>query len=151
MNILQTSYSNCRFPSLSPTLHFSLKLFPVPLGKSTDWHFPLKQKTQKCCKGKDEVHSHADHITPLCSGSSGIRSSQLKLRNQEPNDCLDKVFKAQSTANRDHWNLGWLITHLKLQQCLKTLLLTSNYFFSSYSGFTVKTLFQPCCNKLKRL
>ena len=91
INILQMTCSSCCFPSPSPTLHFPLKLFSVPLGKSTDWYFPLKQKARKCCTGKDKVHSHADHITPLSSGSSGILSSQLKLRNQELNDCLHKV------------------------------------------------------------
>lgn len=91
MNILQVTYSNCSFPSLSPTFHFPLKLLSVPMGKSTDSHFSLKQKPRNCCKGKEKAHSYGDHITPLCTGSLGITSSQLKLRNQDLNDCLHQV------------------------------------------------------------
>ena len=117
------TYSSCCFPSPSPTLHFPLKLLSVPLGKSTDWHFPLKEKTRKCRKGKDEVHSHADHITPLWSGSSGITSSSLKLTNQKLNNCLHKVKLLKHRALKtDHGSWGWLITHLELSQYSKTLL-----------------------------
>lgn len=85
------TYSSCCFPSSSPTLHLSLKLLPVPWARAQTYTFPLKQKSGKCWKGKDGVHSHAGHITPPHSGSSGIRSCQLKLRNQELNGCLHKV------------------------------------------------------------
>lgn len=120
-----------------------------PWARAQTYTFPLKQKSGKCWKGKDGVHSHAGHITPPCTGSSGIRSCQLKLRNQELNDCLHKVkfLKHRALKTEIKGAEGDQSAISSCSNASKHYFLTWNYFFSSYPGFTVKTQFQPCWNK----
>lgn len=113
INIL--TYTSCCFPSSSPTLLSPWSFCLLSWARAYNDTFLWNGKLGNVVRARTKVNSHAGYITPLCSGSSGIRSSHLKLWNEKLNDCLQKVkFPKQSIENRDHRSRGWLIMHLKV-------------------------------------
>lgn len=113
INIL--TYTSRCFPSSGPTLLSPCTFCLLSWARAKNDTFLWNGKLGNVVRARTKVNSHADYITPLCSGSSGIRSSQLKPWNEKLNDCLQKVkFSKQSIETWDHGSWVWLIMHLKV-------------------------------------
>lgn len=103
-------YTSCCSPSSSLPLPSPWSFCLLSWARASNDTFLWNEKLGNVVRARTKVNSHADYITPLCSGSSGIRSPQLKLWNGKLNDCLQKVkFSKQSMENSDHRSWGWLI------------------------------------------